>query len=61
MQPGRLSPCSRNVRPQKALVGRAQWKTADLVAERTEEEENRQSNGVIGKAQVEDAAKASFL
>ena len=36
-------------------------KTTGLVAERTEEEDNRQSDGVIGKAQVEDAAEASFF
>jgi len=61
MQPDRSSPCSRNARPQKTLVGRAQWKTTGLVAGRTEEGENRQSDGVIGKAQVQDAAKASFF
>jgi len=61
MQPDRWSPCSRNARPQKALVGRAQWKTTGLVAERAEEGEKRHLDCVIGKAQVEDAAEALFL
>jgi len=36
---------------------RAQWKTTGLVAERTDEGENRQSDYGIGKAQVEDSAE----
>ena len=50
------TPFKKGIRDRKALL-----RATDLVAEKTKGEENRQSNCVIGKAQVEDAAEASFF
>ena len=49
------------ITPRKALAGRALRKLTGLVAEGSEEGENRQSDCVIRQAQVEEASEAAFL